>query len=282
MDDEHPFDRTDSRLGTLWHSLPEPRSRGLFRKPQGKPRLRVVTSGAAPVPLRPSSSDPWDALREVRPLLPMTGAGDDDVERAFDQLRTRLLKHLRAHALRRIAVAAPTAGCGATFAAVSLARSFAAVPGLRTVTMDMNLHRPSLARALRISGPDDMRRFLSGQTRVTDHFLRLSDNFAAGLARDSDVPAAGLLNSDACALAVSSVIDQLQPDVLVCDLPPVLERDDLSALLPQVDGVVLVADATRTRPDHISECERLLAGQTQVLGVVLNLARRTGPDPVQA
>ncbi|GHF54901.1 CpsD/CapB family tyrosine-protein kinase [Seohaeicola zhoushanensis] len=299
MDDEHPFDRTDHRLGTLWHSLPEPKNRGFFRKTDtpapvsqpvfaprpapGPAKLRVVTSTftPAPAPRAPvqPSGDIWSGLRAVRPVLPMNGAGDETVELAFDQLRTRLLKHLRGHGLRRIALAAPTAGCGTTFATVNLARSFAMVPGLRTVVMDLNLHRPALARALRVMGPDDMRGFLTGRERVHEHFVRLSDTLAAGLARDSAEPAAGLLNSDAAALAVTHMMDQLQPDVLICDLPPILERDDLSAFLPQVDGVVLVADATRTRPEHITRCEEMLAGQSPVLGVVLNLARRTGPDP---
>lgn len=295
MDDDHPFDRTEQGPGTLWHSLPEPKNRGLFRKsappeqeprprPAGPARLRVVTSGYVPPRTRPPEppADAWAALRGARPALAMAGAGDAAVERAFDDLRTRLLKHMRSHALGRIAIAAPTAGCGTTFTAVNLARSFATVPGLRTVLMDMNLHRPGVARALHLSGPDDMRGFLAGQRAPEAHFLRLSDTLATGLARASDQPVAGLLNSDACALAVSAMLDRLQPGVLICDMPPVLERDDLAAFLPQVDGVVLVADATRTRPEHITACENRLAGQTQILGVVLNQARRTGPEPVHA
>ena len=296
MDDDHPFDRTESGPGTLWHSLPEPKNRGLFRKstppepeprprPAGPARLRVVTSLPIPPRTRIADAPPadaWAALRGARLPLDMAGANDAAVERAFDDLRTRLLKHMRSHALSRIAIAAPTAGCGTTFTAVNLAHSFATVPGLRTVLMDMNLHRPGVARALRLSGPDDMRGFLAGQRPPEAHFLRLSDTLATGLARRSDQPVAGLLNSDACALAVSAMLDRLQPGVLLCDMPPVLERDDLAAFLPQVDGVVLVADATRTRPEHITACEDRLAGQTQILGVVLNLARRTGPEPVHA
>ena len=65
-------------------------------------------------------------------------------------------------------------------------------------------------------------------------------------------------------------------------MPPVLESDDLSAFLPQVDGVLLVADGTRTLPQHIAECERRLEGQARILGVILNRARQTGPAPAYA
>lgn len=297
MNDDHPFDGDESRLGTLTHDLPEAKNRDVFRKlptlplvpklaPRpGPARLRVVTAGFAPEPAPAAprhTGDPWSTLPMARASNPGAGDGDVAVERAFDQLRTQLLKHLRAHALSRIAVASPTSGCGATFAAVNLARSFSAVPGLRTLLLDLNLHRPGIARKLRIDGPDDMRGFLSGRIRVRSHILRLSSTLAAGLASDSSQPAAGLLHSDACAMAIGRMLDDLNPDILLCDLPPVLERDDLSAFLPQVDGVVLVADATRTTPEQISECERLLTGQTRVLGVVLNLARPGWPAPAHA
>ena len=49
-----------------------------------------------------------------------------------------------------------------------------------------------------------------------------------------------------------------------------------AAFLPQVDGVLLVADGTRTVAEEIAACERVLDGQTQVLGVILNRARTSG------
>ncbi|MCB1398472.1 MAG: exopolysaccharide biosynthesis protein, partial [Rhodobacteraceae bacterium] len=224
----------------------------------------------------------WTQLPCVARAPGLPGAGDEAVERSFVLLRTRLLKQLRAHAWSRVALAAPTAGCGTTFSAINLARSFGAVPGLRTVLMDLNLQRPGIGRALRLSGRDDMRAFLTGRLPPDDHLMRLSDTLAVGLAREGFEASAGLLHSETCAYAIGSVMDSLHPDVLLCDLPPILERDDLAAFLPQVDGVVLIADATRTRPEHIAECERMLEGQTRVLGVVLNLARRTGPVPAHA
>ena len=54
---------------------------------------------------------------------------------------------------------------------------------------------------------------------------------------------------------------------------PVLEYDDLTAFLPQVDGVLLVADGTQTTAAHLAACEKMLLGHTQLLGVVLNRAR---------
>ena len=74
----------------------------------------------------------------------------------------------------------------------------------------------------------------------------------------------------------------LRPGVVLFDLPPVLAHDDLAAFLPQVDGVLLVSDAASTTAAHIEACERVLDGQSRLLGVVLNRARRAGADPANA
>jgi Mrp family chromosome partitioning ATPase len=69
--------------------------------------------------------------------------------------------------------------------------------------------------------------------------------------------------------------EDLSPDVVVYDLPPILAQDDLAAFLPYLDGVLLIADGTKTTARHISECERILRGHTELLGVVLNKARKS-------
>ena len=65
----------------------------------------------------------------------------------------------------------------------------------------------------------------------------------------------------------------LRPDLVLLDMPPILEYDDLNAILPHVDGVLLVADGTHTQARHIEECERLIKKRSKLLGVVLNRAR---------
>ena len=52
-----------------------------------------------------------------------------------------------------------------------------------------------------------------------------------------------------------------------------MEHDDLSAFLPQLDGVLLISDGTQTMARHLRECERMLEGQVPLLGIVLNRAR---------
>ena len=297
-----PTDPPAPRMPTLDADLPKPKSHGLFRRPsrslptgfsEDQASLRLVSSRSRPIsrprtapPMPSSTSDIWDALPSLPPgpnaqiapqADPISGA---PVASSFDALRTTLLRELRSNGWNRKADEAPTAGCGASFTAANLAASLARVPGSRTVLLDLNLHRPTLARHFDTPARGDMRGFLAGTVRLGDQLQALSDTLALGLAHRPDAHGAARLQSDCCAIVVNDLVDRLCPDLLICDVPPMLENEDLAGFLPQVDGVLLVADAMKTRPDHITECENRLKGQTRVLGVVLNQARRAGPLPL--
>ena len=60
------------------------------------------------------------------------------------------------------------------------------------------------------------------------------------------------------------------PDVVILDLPPLLDDAVMMALMPQLDAVLLVADGLNSTARDILECERILEGQLPLLGIVLN------------
>lgn len=249
-----------------------------------------VRKGTALAPFRTlnpvqAARDEWDALR----LLPsgvrrhfVSGAPlvnffrNDPAAKAFDLLRTRLIQTLRTNGWSRIAIASPTHGCGSTFTAVNLAQSLSRIPGSRTVLMDVNHRKPGIARMLDIDCIGDMRGYLAGDVPMDRHLMRLSKTLAVGLASEPDNDAAEILHDARCGETLERMSNELRPDVVLYDLPPILAYDDAAAFLPQVDGVLLVADGTRTVSEEIAACERVLDGQTQVLGVILNRARTSG------
>jgi Mrp family chromosome partitioning ATPase len=55
------------------------------------------------------------------------------------------------------------------------------------------------------------------------------------------------------------------------DLPPVLLSDDVLAISPLLDGVVLVVNERRTKREDIVRVMELL-GKTKIVGTVLNRA----------
>ena len=193
--------------------------------------------------------------------------------RAFDLLRTRLRQTTLEHRWVNIAVTAPTSGCGNSFSATNLALSLSRVPGSRTVLMDMNMRNPGLARAFDLQAPGAMSDLLSGRVDLGKGMLRVSDTLALGLNDQPEVNAAEILQDSATAETLLRLRASLQPEIVLYDMPPMLEHDDLSAFLPQLDGVLLISDGTQTMARHLRECERMLEGQVPLLGIVLNRAR---------
>lgn len=226
--------------------------------------------------------DTWDLLQQVpfavrdhhlarAPLVNFFR--ETPTARAFDVLRTRLLQTLKHEGWRRVAIVAPTSGCGATFTATNLALSLARVPDSRTVLMDMNMRDPGVKAALDIAAEGHQQDFLDGKIDLQDHLVRCSDTLAVGLADTGSSNAAELLQSPACATALDAMIDDIQPDVVLYDLPPVLAHDDLTAFMGQIDGVLLVSDGEQTTSDQIKACEKIIGGHVPLLGVILNRGR---------
>jgi len=253
--------------------------------PSDDPLASLLTVEEAPS-LPAHLPNPWHVMRRVeitglgqrRSRLPLVDYfRNSPTARAFDLLRTRMLHTLRDHGWKRVAVCAPTSGCGASFTAANLALSLARVPGSRTVLMDMNLRTPGVARALGLDRAalynGDMPGFLRGETRLEDHLVAVGDSLALGLNTSTCYNAAEVLHEARCAATITEMIRRTEADVALFDLPPVLQNDDVAAFLPQVDGVLLVSDGNQTTAQHLKACEKMLAGHTQLLGVVLNRGR---------
>ncbi|MEP2718643.1 CpsD/CapB family tyrosine-protein kinase [Pseudophaeobacter sp.] len=237
----------------------------------------------------PTRFDPWRQMPEVpfdflgqKPSrLPLVSAfRSSPTARAFDLLRTRLLHSLKAHGWKRVAVTSPAAGGGTTFCAVNLALSLARVHQSRTLLMDMNFRKPGLASALGIAAHGNMADFLAGEVPIGQHMQRLSDTLAVGTNCVPDQNASEILHDRRAADVISDLIDETLADTVLFDLPPVLEHDDVTAFLPQVDGVLLISDGDQTTAAELAACEKMLAGHAPLLGVVLNRAQQTDKTQV--
>jgi len=191
---------------------------------------------------------------------------------AFDLLRTRLVQAMEDHGWRRVAITSPTGGCGKTVVAANLAFSLARRPSARAILVDLDFRRPGLAAALGIAPAGDLPALLRARGTMVAQLGRIGANLAVGLNEAPAADAAELLQEPATADILAAMVEALEPDVVLYDLPPALGRDDVTAFLPLVDGVLLVADAARTLPRDITACERAFEGRTELFGVILNRA----------
>lgn len=200
---------------------------------------------------------------------------DDASARAFDLLRTRLRQTTLENGWVNIGITGPTLGCGSTFTATNLAQSLSRVAGSRSVLMDFNLRDPGVAQAFDLPAAGMMEDYLSGAIADQDHLLRVSDTLALGLNGSASRSAAEVMQDPKTHATLARMQQDLNPDLVIYDLPPMLAYDDVSAFLPQLDAVLVVSDGTQTISRDLLECERMLDGQVPLLGVVLNRARKS-------
>lgn len=221
--------------------------------------------------------DDWDMLKPLwrgpQTVARLRRQRPAAVARAIDALRTQLLLAMQAEGCTRLAVMAPVAGCGATFVAGNLALSMAAIPDLRTVLLDLDQRAPGLGAALGHAPEQRIADLLGGGVTPAQYLRRCGDNLAIGFNSAASAAPAELLQSQNAAAMMDELTGALTPDVILCDMPPLLEYDDAMAFLPQVDAVLLVADGTRTQAREILRCQKMLEGRSKLMGVVLNRGR---------
>ena len=197
---------------------------------------------------------------------------------AFDLMRTKILQQMRANGWKRLAITSPTPGCGKSTVAINLAFSLARQEELFSVLIEADLRRPSLARMLQIDSGAQVSKVLDGSAELCDHACRYASNLAiATNARAVDTPSE-LIQSQSCAQALDRIEALYQPDLMVFDTAPVLVSDDTLALAAQVDCVLVIAATEETTIKEIDICERELAERTNVMGVVVNKFRHSGPE----
>lgn len=196
---------------------------------------------------------------------------------AFDQLRTQLLRVLKANDWRRIGITSPARRAGRSFFSVGLAASIARLDAQRVLLIDADLEQPGLSGLLGIPAPGPTEEVLTAQREPESQLVRIGGGLVLAL-NDTPVPLAAeaFLAPDAI-LALRAMIDLLAPDVVLLDMPPLMGDPVAQSLLAKLDAVLLISDATHNTAHDIIECERLLEGQVPLLGVALNKSEDRDP-----
>lgn len=221
----------------------------------------------------------WDEMHEIsldhahlRRNRIVTAEKTDPVHKRFDMLRTRLLLAMREHGWSRIAVTGVTEGCGASFVSANLAMSVARMESVRTILFDMHFTKPSLASLLGVQNPGRLSDYLAGRIAPEEYLIRAGQSLALGLNDTKVYHSSELIQQMMTTDVLSEMQDLLCPDMVIFDLPSVLDSDDVLGFLPNVDGVLLVVGGGSSLPEEVQRAEQALGDKTQLLGVVLNKA----------
>lgn len=252
--------------------------------PAAAARDTVEPAPTAQAGLAPDTAAAWAALpsfaadaARLRAGRIVTFAGGSETV-SFDMMRTKVIQQMRANGWRRLAITSPTAACGKSTIALNLAFSLARQKELRTILAELDLRRPTLARMLGLPGRTGFSEVLEGRADFASSALRHGAGLALALNDGPVRNPAELLQASPVSGALAAIEARYAPDILLFDMPPLLVSDDAMAFIGHVDAVLLVAAAETTTIREVDACERELASQTNVMGVVLNKCRYMGAE----
>lgn len=192
---------------------------------------------------------------------------------AFRIVRTNVLQKLKATGGHIIGVTSPTARNGKTVCAIHLARACARRAEQTVVLADLNLQRPLLAGYLDSRDFRSGIGFFRGEGRAEDYLTRVaSTNLLLFLSDRATSQSAELLASERLNHAFDAFEKTGEDTVVVVNLPPILGTDDVMTIMPRLDGVVLVAEAGRSKFEEVEEAASLIP-QEKMLCAILNKAR---------
>lgn len=243
------------------------------------PRPAIPAVSAAVAPTADTAAAAWMALDTFTPEprlmqrnhIAAFEGGPEAV--TFDVMRTKLLQQMRANNWRRLAITSPGAGCGKTTTALNLAFSLARQAEQRTILAEIDLRRPSIARILGLTRQQSFASVLGGTADFAQHALRYGSNLAVATNHTAVRNPAELLHGATVGAALAQIEEKYAPTMMIFDMPPMLVSDDTMAFMRHVDCVLILAAAESTTIAEVDVCERDLAAQTNVLGVVLNKCR---------
>jgi non-specific protein-tyrosine kinase len=193
------------------------------------------------------------------------------VAEAYRIVRTNIRFATAARDCRTILVTSPGHGEGKSTTAANLA-IVTAQAGKRVILVDSDLRRPSVHRLFGTASSPGLGDLLRDEAATSSTAL-LRPTWAEGLrlltAGSAPPDAAELLQGPRFARVLQELRDAC--DLVFLDSPPLLEVADAAVLGAQVDGVVLVVEAGKTRAAAVQHSVATLdhAGAS-VLGSVVN------------
>jgi protein-tyrosine kinase len=192
--------------------------------------------------------------------------------RYYDMLRTQVLQAMDHKGWHIMAVTSPTAGCGKTLTACNLAMSIARLPERSVLLVDMDLYKPSIADYLGLDARHGLLSVLRGSAALPSAIIRASIGDNRLLVLPGEVSKSGSaewMSSQAMTNCLQALRRDFGSHVIILDVPPVLVGDDVIALLPQIDSVLLVAGVGASTLSDIKECYKHIRS-TPIVRVVVN------------
>ena len=172
-----------------------------------------------------------------------------------------------------LGITSPTPGCGKTLTSINLALTIARQPEQAVLLVDADLQKPQVADCLGLDNPTGgTLALLQSQATLRDATISVrteTNHHLTVIPTASTRQSSELMGSRLMRNLFQDIRRAYQSHIIIVDLPPMLTGDDVIALLPQLDCVLLLAAVGQTKRPEIEECIRHLKS-SQLLRLVVN------------
>lgn len=190
----------------------------------------------------------------------------------FDLLRTHILQKMEENGWRTLAITSPTPESGKTVVAINLAMSIAHQTNKTAMLVDFDLRRPKIGSYLGLQMEKSLNDLIEGTSELEDVLINPDIPRLVVLATNNPVKKSSeTLSSKKISDLIQDLRERYASRIVIFDLPPVLVSDDVIALLPKIDCVLMVVANGMSTKREIEDCLRLLPAEN-LLGTVLNKA----------
>lgn len=211
-------------------------------------------------------------LRQQR-VVNAIGPDEAHIVDAYALLRTRVLQRMQQNNWKTIGITSPGARVGKSLTSVNLSLSIAMQHNYSVVLVDTDLRRPNVNAIFGIKPRYGLNHYLTSDTPIEevmlnpgiDHFVMIPGQRV--VSRTSE-----LLSSPKMVQLIRELKSRYASRYVVFDLPPVLVGDDVVAMSPHLDAILLVVEDGKTLSDELTHAVELLKG-VEIIGAVLNKAK---------
>lgn len=217
-----------------------------------------------------------ELLRENRIL---TGRDEGPIVDTYGLLRTRILKLMRQNNWKTIGVTSPNPSAGKTVTAINLSISITYDQNHSVLLVDADFRKPGISKTLGVNPMYGLNNYLLAENSIEDVFVHPEiKHLVLVPACQVKGGSSELLSSPRMKKFVGDAKQRYPERIVVFDLPPVLVGDDVVALSPNLDAILLVVEDGKTQSDELRRAAELLHG-VNLIGIVLNKASLAKNQP---
>lgn len=192
----------------------------------------------------------------------------------FRMLRTQVLQKMRANNWQTLAVTSATAGEGKSLVASNLAVAMAMESNQTILLVDLDLRNPRISDYFSLNAHVGLKDYLEGDVEFSEILINpgikgLVILPGKGRAEDS----AELLSSAKMSNLASDLKAKYDSRMIIFDMPPVLQTDDVLLASKFIDCTLLVVEDGKNKEAEIVKTMQLLEG-SHLLGSVLNKSEK--------